>query len=233
MRKMNIRKILGIIAWGGIIFAATVFGIQWMVSLHDPYELVMFQDRIASLGIVGWIVLIGMHYAQIVLAFIPAGPIQIVAGAVLGPPGGVAVIVAGIVLANATIFALVRRFGRRVLNLFIEGETLSKYGFIGDRVRSVPQSKLILSVVVLYSIPIVPADALTYIFALTPLKLWLFTLLSIVARMPGILISVFAGDNIIQGGYWQNTAILLGVLALLALVGIIFKGKLEAYVKNR
>jgi len=96
----------------------------------------------------------------------------------LGPLGGVAVIVAGIVLANATIFALVRRFGRRVLDFFIEGETLSKYGFIGDRIRSVPQSKLVLS-------------------------------------------------------DWQNTAMLFGVLALLVLAGIILKGKLEAYVKNR
>jgi len=230
---MNTRKIPVIIAWGILILAATTFGVWWVMSLRDPYELAAFQERIASLGIAGWIVLLGMQYVRVVLAFIPGGPVQIVTGAILGPLGGVAVIVAGIVLANATIFALVRRFGQRVLDFFIEGETLSKYGFIGDRIRSVPQSKLVLSVLVLYLIPIVPADALTYIFALTPLKFWLFTLLSIVARMPGILISVFAGDNIIQGGYWQNTAMLFGVLALLVLAGIILKGKLEAYVKNR
>jgi len=118
---MNTRKIPVIIAWGILILAATTFGVWWVMSLRDPYELAAFQERIASLGIAGWIVLLGMQYVRVVLAFIPGGPVQIVTGAILGPLGGVAVIVAGIVLANATIFALVRRFGQARSGFFHRG----------------------------------------------------------------------------------------------------------------
>jgi len=211
-KKTNRPKILGLIVWGTIMLGCTAFGIWWMMSLHDPDVFATFQERIASLGIGGWLVLLGIQYVQIVLAFIPGGPIQIVAGVLYGPIGGLAVILVGIVLANATIFALTHRFGNRVLRLFVDEGDVSKYRFLNGKIRLTPL------VLFLFFIPGTPKDALTYIFALTPLAFWWFTFLSITARLPGILVSVFAGNSIIQGAY-RLAMILFACLALLGLLG--------------
>jgi len=194
------------------MLGATAFGIWWMMSLQDPDLLTTFKERIASLGIGGWLVLLGIQYVQVVLAFIPGGLIQIVAGVLYGPIGGLAVILVGIVLANATIFALVRRFGNRVLRLFIDEGDVFKYRFLNDHTRLAPL------VLILFFTPGTPKDALTYIFALTPLTFWWFTFLSLTARIPGILVSVFAGDTIIQGGY-RIATILFACIALLGILG--------------
>lgn len=211
-KKTNRLKIWGLIVWGTLMLGGTAFGIWWMMSLHDPDVFAMFNERIASLGIGGWLVLLGIQYIQIVLAFIPGGLIQIIAGGLFGPIGGLAVILVGIVLANATIFALVRRFGDRMLRLFVDERDVSKYRFLNGKVRLAPL------VLLLFFTPGTPKDALTYIFALTPLTFWRFTFLSLTARLPGILVSVFAGDSIIQGGY-RLTAILFASIALLAILG--------------
>jgi len=137
-KKTNRPKILGLIVWGTIMLGCTAFGIWWMMSLHDPDVFATFQERIASLGIGGWLVLLGIQYVQIVLAFIPGGPIQIVAGVLYGPIGGLAVILVGIVLANATIFALTHRFGNRVLRLFVDEGDVSKYRFLNGKIRLTP-----------------------------------------------------------------------------------------------
>ena len=211
-KKANRLRVLGLIVWAALMLGGTAFGIWWMISLQDPDVFTSFNERVASLGIGGWVVLLGIQYVQIVLAFIPGGPIQVAAGALYGPVGGLAVILVGIVLANATIFALVRRFGKRVLRLFVNERDVSKYGFLNGKVRLAPM------VLLLFFIPGTPKDALTYIFALSPLAFWRFTFLSLIARMPGILVSVFAGDSIVQGGYRLAT-ILFACIALLGILG--------------
>lgn len=215
---MNRQKLSLTIAWLAPMLAFTALGLWGMVLLRDPDVLAVFQERIASLGIGGWVVLLAAQYVQVLLVFVPGGPMQVVAGALYGPLGGLAVILVGIVLATATIFAIVRRYGDHVLRMFVEEETISKYKFLSAKV------KLTIWVVVLFLIPGSPSSALTYIFALTPMTFWKFTFLSIIARMPGILVSVFAGDSIVQGVYWR-AVLLLGGIALLGLAGIFIKSK--------
>jgi len=220
---MALKKLLVIIIWTAFIVGITAFGIWWMISLRDPEALAVFQNRIDSLGTGGWLVLLGIQFTQIVLAFIPGGPIQIVAGALYGPIGGLLLLLGGILLATAVIFALVHRYGHRVLDLFVNEKDISKYKFISTQVKLAPL------VVILFLIPGTPKDALTYIFAFTPITFWKFTLLSVTARVPAILVSVFMGDTIIQGSYWFAAFLFVSNI-LLTLAGIIFlKRKFRAY----
>jgi len=205
-------RLLGVLAFLAVGVALTVFGIRWASQLSDPAALEAFRERIASLGPGGALVLLAIQYVQVVMAFIPGGPIQIVAGALYGPFGALALIVAGLVLANATIFALTRRFGRKVLRLFVGTRALSDYRFLGVLAKPSP---LIL---LLFFIPGTPKDALTYIFALTPISPLRFTVLSISARLPAILVSVFAGDSLLKGKFLL-AMILFAIIAALGIAG--------------
>jgi len=205
-------RLLGILVFFAAGIALTVLGIRWAVELRDPAALEAFRERIAALGPGGALVLLAIQYVQVVMAFIPGGPIQIVAGALYGPVGALALIVAGLVLANATIFALTRRFGKKAMRLFVGTRELSDYRFLGALARpSVP-------VLILFLIPGTPKDALTYIFALTEIGLARFTVLSIAARLPAILVSVFAGDSLLRGKF-LIAAILFAITAALGIAG--------------
>jgi len=217
------RMQLTILIISGLVIAGlTVAGILWMLSLRDPVRLAAFQARLESLGVGGWLVLLAIQYVQIVVAFIPGGPIQIVAGALYGPWGGLGVCLAGTLLATVTVFYLVQRFGRRIISLFVEEGDILKYEFLNNATR------LEQMVVILYLIPGTPKDALTYIFALTSISLGRFMMLSSCARVPAMLTSVLAGDSIMQRD-WLKAGILFAAISCVSLLGLLLQRKITSF----
>ena len=131
-RKIPRLQLAGLVIGGLVIVAFTVLGILWMLSLKTPERLAAFEQKVEALGPGGWLLLLGIQYIQIVAAFIPGGPIQIVAGALYGPLGGLSVCLLGTVLATVTVFALVGRYGRRIIALFVDEKDILKYDFLKD-----------------------------------------------------------------------------------------------------
>lgn len=224
-KKLSL-NIVGLIIGAVALTAFTVAGIWWMLSLRTPDRLAAFQDMVASLGIGGWLLLLLIQYVQIVVAFIPGGPIQIVSGALYGPWGGLLLCLCGTLLATVTIFALVGRFGHKIIRLFVDEQESAKYAFLHDA------KKLEQLTLALYFIPGTPKDALTYLFALTPIRVGRFLLLSITARIPGMLTSVLAGNSIMNGDYWRAGAYFLAI-TLLSGCGLLLHRKISGIYKRK
>lgn len=216
----NTLKIAGIILCLLAAAIGTFFAARWVMTLRDPQKLADFQQLVSSLGFGGWLLLLAIQYVQIVIAFIPGGPIQIVAGALFGPIGGLATCVLGMLLATSTVFALVSRYGHRVIKLFLKEKEIKEYRFLKDAKR------LESLVVILFLIPGTPKDVLTYLFALTPISLGRFMLLSTVARIPAALTSVLAGDSIINGE-WLKAVIYFAVISVISLGGLVLHKKIK------
>lgn len=208
-----------------LCLALTCLGVflamRWMVALRDPQNLANFQQFISSMGFGGWVILLAIQYIQIVIAFIPGGPIQMIAGALFGPIGGLATCVLGMLLATSTVFSLVRRFGHRVINLFVGEKDVRQYRFLQDT------NRLEFLVVILFLIPGTPKDVLTYLFALTPIPLRRFMLLSTVARIPAAMTSVLAGDSIAAGD-WLKAVVYFVIIAVISLGGLVLHRKIMA-----
>lgn len=209
------------------VLALTVVGVLWMRSLSsDADKLGAFQERIASLGIVGWLVLFVIQYIQIVIAFIPGGPIQVVAGALYGP-GGILICLAGTIAASLSVFAIVKRFGKRALHLFVDEADTAKYKFLSDARR------LEHLVLLLFFIPGTPKDALTYLFALTPIDMGRFLVLATCARMPALITSVLAGDRIAEG-LWLQAGVMFLIISLISLGGFfLYRKVISPMVEDR
>lgn len=208
LRRMFRGVVLALFGLG--MAAATIWGIRWVLALKQPGNLELFQNQIASLGMGGWLVLFGIQYLQIVIAFVPGGPIQMIAGALFGPVGGMLLCLLGTMAATATVFALVKRFGRRILFLVVDEGDMAKYRYLSDTKRL---ERLAL---LLFFIPGTPKDALTYLFALTPMALGRFLLLTLLARTPAMLTSVLAGDSVISGEWLKAGLLFLGISAIAA-----------------
>lgn len=212
-------KIAGVVLFLILTAAVTFFAARWILSLRDAQRLAAFQDWVETLGIGGWLLLFAIQYVQIVVAFIPGGPIQIVAGALFGPWGGLAICVGGTLLATATVFSLVSRFGHSVISLFVDESDILKYKFLND------EKRLEGLVLILFFIPGTPKDALTYLFALTKMDMSRFVLLSTLARLPAMVTSLLAGDSIV-GGQWGRAVIMFAVMTVISGFGLLIHRKL-------
>ena len=78
---------------------------------------------------------------------------------------------------------------------------------------------------ILFVIPGIPKDALLYIGALTPVNPLRFILISLVARLPGLIGSAFIGSNIQQKDY-TSVIVVTGISLVLVCVGLIFRKKI-------
>lgn len=208
------------------VAAVTVLAGRWVLSLRDPEILLRFQELISSLEIGGWLLLLAIQYIQIVVAFIPGGPIQLVAGALFGPVGGLTVCLTGIFLATSTVFPLVSKYGHRVIRLFVKEKELTQYKFLQNNRR------LEGLIFLLFLLPGTPKDVLTYLFALTPIPMSRFLLLSMVARIPAALTSVLAGDSVMNGE-WVKALAYFVVITAISLGGLLLQRKVMARLRKK
>ena len=219
-KNKNLRRIL-LVVIGLVVSVITICITRWILQLRDPDTMEWFRAVLEKMGPLGWLVLLGIQYIQIVIAFVPGGPVQIVAGLLYGPILGTLICFSGTILAASTVFWLVSRYGHNVVTLFVEEKNLRTYRFLQNDKRI---ERLVL---ILFLIPGTPKDALTYMFALTPLKMSRFMLISTAARMPAVLTSVLAGDSI-TNGEWMQAGVLFVVICLLGATGLLLHKKILA-----
>ena len=77
-----------------------------------------------------------------------------------------------------------------------------------------------------------PKDVLTYLAPLTKIKPSSFLALSMLGRFPAILLSIVFGANLSEGNILA-AVIIFAVVAVVGIIGILYNGKIVAYIKSR
>ena len=152
---------------------------------------------------------------QVLLAVIPAGPMQIAAGYAFGPFYGTLISAAGSALGSILVYSLVKRYGKRVLCLFIDEEKID--AFLPETLDRKWEALMVLT----YLIPGSPKDMITYIAGLTETHpaLWIF--LFLFGRIPSILAASFSGHALGTRQY-RMAALCLAAIILISLLGYLF-----------
>ena len=216
-------------------FFLVVIGVVWLIArlcsplidmMSDPATQAQFEDWVNGLGILGVGIMLLIQIAQIVIAFIPGEFVQVMAGAMYGTWGGLALCLVGCVFAFAIIFTLIRRLGRDFVVKVFGEEQLAKYDFLQD------SSKLETLVFILFLIPGLPKDVLTYIVPLSPISLKNFLVLSTVGRIPGMVASTLIGSSMSDAN-WPLIIGIFAVVIVVALLGIWKKDALMEWAKKR
>ncbi|MCL2034543.1 MAG: VTT domain-containing protein [Oscillospiraceae bacterium] len=215
-------RIAGIVFFTLAMLFITVILTIWVMSLNDPLKLAAFQSRLSSIGVAGWLVLFAVQYLQIVIAVIPGGPIQMAAGAIFGLWGGLGICLGGAVLASITVFYLVSRYGQKAVAIFVKKSEIEKFKFLQD------ENKLEKLAIILFFIPGLPKDALTYLFALTKIKMHRFIIVTSIARSPALITSLAAGDSIASGDLMRALSMFI-VLTVITGIGYL----LQTRIKNK
>ncbi len=154
----------------------------------NPNEFGAF---ILSYGSRGVIVFILTHVLQVVVAAIPGELIQIAGGYIYGTWLGSFYSLLGIMLGSLIAFWATRLLGYPVLKIFLSPSKIEQYAFFAKS----PRVELLTWI--LFLIPGIPKDILTYLAGLSPIQPLKFILITTVARFPGIFISAYVGSGIV------------------------------------
>jgi uncharacterized membrane protein YdjX (TVP38/TMEM64 family) len=185
-----------------------------------------FSAWIEGLGVKGMAILLGIQVLQIVVAIIPGGPLEIVAGAAYGAWGGFVLCILGCLMASAGIFFAVRVFAFPLVERLFGKKLTEKYRFLGNA------KKFSLALFLLFLIPGIPKDALTYIAPLGSIKPGRFILISTAARSPAILMATMLGSSALRGN-WLLAALFFGAIAVTGIVGILYGGRIADKIKGK
>lgn len=202
-----------------LVILLTLFIARWLRSFSDSE----FRDYIQSFGATGWLVFLGLQFLQVFIALIPGEVLETAAGFAFGPCIGTLLCYLGVGLASALVFALTRRFGVKLVEVFISREKINELRFLNTEKK---RNGLIF---LLYFIPGTPKDLMTYFAGLTDISFGTFLLISMVARVPSVLSSTFGGHLLGDGNY-TGAVWLYGITGAVSIIGLILY---NAYIRHK
>lgn len=186
-----------------------------LIRAYDNPEL--FKEYIEGYGTAGLIIMFFIQIAQIIVAFIPGEVIEFVSGALYGWLGGFIFCCIGITVGQFLVFKTVKIFGKEFVEKAAGSKIMTKYKFLHN------EKKLMTVVFLLYFIPGTPKDLLTYIIPLTQAKLRDFLIVSLLARIPSVISSTYAGGAFANQNYLLLAIIYGGIIVFSALGLVIYK----------
>ena len=225
--RENMKKIVPILKL--LVLLAIVVAIPANILLyhHDIIErFESFQDVITFLEQYHWqsiIIYIVVQAVQVVISVIPGQAFQFAAGYLYTFFPGLLFSLMGAALGTSVSFYLAKVLGTDAVHLLL-GE--KKTAYYVERLNS----KRAYSIVFLiYLIPGIPKDIVSYAAGVSEMRWRPFFLFSMLGRIPGM-----TGSLLIGALYMREHYILMGIVAALAVVafvaGILCRKRLHSYL---
>lgn len=221
--KVKIFKIIMLALVIAIIIGAIVYLWPLFRNISTTEGQMEFKQRIEDLGFLGMLMLFGLQFAQIFLVIIPGEPIEVLAGMCYGTVGGMLFITISACIITTIIFFAVRVLGRKFVYSFCKEESVKKIE--NSKLFQNPK-KIEWIMIILFLIPGTPKDLLVYIAGLLPIKPLRFVLISTFARLPSVISSTIAGENILSGNI-QVSIIAYVVTFIVVGIAIFIVNKLD------
>lgn len=226
IEKKKLKLIINIVLIAGflavLVFAAVRYGPEITRLASKPEQ---FREVLNSYGWQGVLIFMLIQLLQVVIAAIPGEFVQLAGGYIYGTWLGTLYSLTGIVAGSVIVFYVARLLGFPLVKTFVSQKNLEKFDFMMN------SSKSEIAMFILFLIPGIPKDILTYIAGLTPVKPLRFFVIITVGRLPALLASSYIGYNTQKGNYL--VVIILSAAALvLFTAGILFKDKIINKVQS-
>ena len=170
------------------------------------------------------LIFLAIQALQVVVAVVPA--VQAIGGVLYGWLFGGILSFAGIALGALAVWGIVKKLGKPLVEATVGEKHLKRFKFLED------EHKLTIILIILFIIPGVPKDVLTYIVPLTKVKMRDFFFVVLPFRIPSIILTTALGSNITSGNYAAAIGI-SAVILVVAVLGLIFKDKILDHLNRR
>lgn len=225
MRRRWIVRVVSLALFLGLIVFVTVLVFPYVKDMKSASGREKIKEMFERFDTFWSILLfIVIQAVQVIIAVIP--PIQIVGGMMFGWLFGALFSFAGIMLGTFVIFMLVRFLGRPLVEAFVDSKHLERFKFLHD------EEKLIRVLIILYIIPGVPKDVLSYIVPLTKVDNRDFFMFVMPFRLPAVIMSTVFGQSVMTGSY-VLAFVMVGIFIILAVIGFVFREKIIESFRSR
>lgn len=191
-------------------------GVPIVKLADDPAA---FRTWVESYGIWSRVLFVGMVVLQVIVAFIPGEPIELAAGYAFGFFEGTLLTLAGFLIGSALIFLLVRKFGRKLVEVFFPSKQIDDFKFL----RNPQKTKVIAFILML--IPGTPKDFISYFAGLTHLSLAQWLVIVAIGRLPSLITSTATGAAAGNENY-VLTAVMVGITLVITIAGLVYYRRL-------
>lgn len=224
-KKTILKAVLLAVLFIAVIGGITLVLLPYIRKLSEPEYQAAIQNWIDNMGFAGVLILLGAQMLQVIIAFIPGEPFELLSGALYGSVGGLAICLIGCIAASSLIFILSRKAGKKLLYRIFGKEKIQGWKWLQS------SQKVDLVIFVLFFIPGTPKDLLTYIVGITNITLGKFLTLSTIARIPSVISSTMIGASVRQGN--ASTALIVFIITgVVGIGGILFKDKIINHFKK-
>lgn len=188
------------------------------VGIFELEHISEFQTRMDSFGAWSWLVALGIQVLQVIVALIPGEVVEVGCGLAFGTWGGLFICLLGSAIGSSVIFLLVRKFGVKLVEVFVSREKINSLKFLNNE-------RKLKSIIFLVFFTIgTPKDLLTYFAGLTNIKFHEFLIISTVARIPSVISSILVGDKLSEGNF-VTSILIFSASAVLGLMGVVAYNK--------
>ncbi len=227
-RKILIIRFIIIALTIALIAFVTIKALPFISKLGTEEGRIDLQEDIANMGFTGVLITLGLQILQIVVAVIPGQPMEIISGILYGTWGGMALCLVGILIGTGIVFFLTRKIGMSFIELFFSEEQINK---IKQKKIFKNPKKLELFMFIMFVIPLIPKDIFIYVAGISPVNPKRFLAIATIARIPGLFLTVYAGDSLSEGEFLLG-AILVGIFLVLGLIGYKISNKAEKEIEK-
>ena len=175
-----------------------------MKNLSTYEGQIEFKQKVSDSGILGFLMLLGLQFAQIFLVVLPGEPLEVLAGMCYGAIGGTIFIFFSVALTTTVIFFLVRKFGKELIYDSFDKNKIDKIE--NSKIFQDPK-KIEYIFAICFAIIGTPKDLLTYLGALFPIKPLRFIMIATFCRFPSIISSTIVGQYFSKGN-WKISIII-------------------------
>lgn len=178
--------------------------------LHDRSNEEI-KEMLAGFGWQGYVVITALSTLQVVCTFLPAEPIQVLAGITFSFPVGLLCCMIGIFFGNSLIYALQKTYGDQMRSFFVKKLKL-------DLKLIIRSSKATVIIFALYFLPAIPYGMICFLAASMGMSYRRYIAVTVLGALPSACIGVGLGYMALASN-WVVTACLFG--ALLLTIGVL------------
>jgi len=206
-----------------IIFLMGGLSLIW----NSPVGLLLRDQEQLALSLQKWgrwapLITISLHILQVMTAPIPGTAIDAVNGLLFGPWLGTLYSMIGLITGSVTVMLLTRKFGRPLMERFIDPSSIERIDRLVERRGS-------LVIFLIFLLPFLPDDAICFLAGLTPIPILELVLIAMIGRFPSVFLANLLGSQVHTFALWQW--ILLGVIfTIMAGFVLRYRGKIREKV---
>ncbi len=170
------------------------------------------KELLSGFGWRGYVVIGALSMLQVVCTFLPAEPVQVLAGITFPFATGLICCMIGVFMGNTLIYMLQKTFGEQLRSIFIKKLNLD----LGMIARS---SRVTLIIFILYFLPAIPYGMICFLASSLGMSYRRYITVTTLGALPSVCIGVGLGHMAIMSDWIVSVCVFA---VLIVMVGILF-----------